>query len=157
MAVSNKTYDTALAKLNAYIKKQGLRNSSVRNQVLEQICHLRQPFTAEELTQACEEDRISIATIYNALTLFVTAQIVHASKRQRGRTAIEYELITGSSNRLQVICTGCGRKATFHDKALEKMIVERQYYNLSMQHFSLFVYGECRLCRQKKKQEARKS
>ncbi len=157
MATSNKTYETALAKLNAYVKKQGLRKSNVRNQVLEQICRLKQPFTAEQLTQVCEEDRISVATVYNALSLFVTAQIIHASNRQRGRTAIEYELITGTQNRLQIICSGCGRKANFHDKVLEKMIVERQYYNLSMQHFSLFVYGECRLCRQKKKQEARKS
>lgn len=157
MATSNKTYETALAKLNAYVKKQGLRKSNVRNQVLEQICRLRQPFTAEQLTQACEEERISLATIYNALTLFVTAQIIHASKRQRGRTAIEYELITGTQNRLQVICSGCGRKANFHDKALERMIIDRQYYNLAFQHFSLFVYGECRLCRQKRKQEIRKA
>ena len=101
MAAVNKTYETALAKLNAYIKRQGLRTSIVRNQVLEQVCRLRQPFTAEQLTQACEEERISLATIYNALTLFVSAQIVHASKRQRGRSAIEYELITGTQNRLQ--------------------------------------------------------
>lgn len=152
MASANRSYDIALARLNAYIKAKKLRASTTRNKVLEKICRLRQPFTAEQLTEACAEEIVSLATIYNALTLFVSAQIIHASHRQRGSTVTEYELITGSSNRLQIICTTCGKKSNFHDNAIERQIKEHQFYKFDYQHFSLFVYGECNTCKKKKQQ-----
>lgn len=152
-----KTYKGALAKLNAYVKEHKMRASQVREMVLEQVCQLHQPFTAEQLIQACAPERISQGTIYNALDLFVEAQLVHAAERQRGRAATEYELITGHGVRMQMECQRCGRIVEFHDKAVARLVQERKYSNFNVQHFSLFVYGECKLCRRLQKAKADKT
>jgi Fur family ferric uptake transcriptional regulator len=122
----------------------------VRNIVLSLACALPQPFTAEQLQRACETERISVGTVYNSLNTFMEAQVFRATERQRGKAATEYELITGSSNRLQIVCKKCGRVTDITDKAITTLVQDRKYSNFNMQHFSLFIYGECRICRKKK-------
>lgn len=153
MASKNRIYDAALTRLNAYIKQEKMRVSPVRRMVLEKVCLLKQPFTAEQLIQACAEERISDATIYNALTLFITARILHANKRQRGQTSTEYELTIGAHTRMQIICQKCGRITSFHDKAIEQIVKEHKYYNFNFSRFSMFVYGECKHCRKPQREE----
>ena len=119
--------------------------------VLEQVCLLPQPFTAEQLADACKAERISVGTVYNALNLFLLAQILYATNRQRGRAATEYELTVGSPTRMHIVCTRCGRVTEIHDKAIARLVQERKYSNFNMQHFSLYVYGECKICRRQVK------
>ena len=147
MAVGQKAYKAAQEKLDRYVRENGMRVSPVRNIVLSLICQLPQPFTAEELKIACEAERISVGTVYNTLNLFISARILHAIERQRGKAATEYELIIGSQARMIVICERCGRQTELHDKAIDRLVRERRYSNFKMQHFSLFVYGECKICR----------
>lgn len=146
-------YNSALERLNQYLKENGLRVSPIRDFVLEQACGLHQPFTAEQLATVCKEQRISNGTIYNALNIFVSAQILHAIKRQRGRANIEYELTTGNAAHMQYVCHKCGRTVDFTDKALTRLIKERNYSNFDVQHFSLVVYGECKQCRVKEQRK----
>lgn len=134
-----------------------MRPSIVRNVVLEQVCLLPQPFTARELVEACQAERISVGTVYNCLSLFISAQILHANNRQRGQSATEYEIITGNQNRMQIICTQCGRVSDIHDKAISRLIKVRKYSNFNMQNFSLFVYGECKICRKKSNNKEQKN
>ena len=152
MEKSNNPYDAALVRLNTYIAEQNMRVSTVREMVLEQVCLLPQPFTADQLAKACQAERISVGTVYNALKLFLSAQILHATNRQRGRAATEYELITGVKNHMQIICQQCGRVSDIHDKAIDRLIQTRKYSNFNLQHYSLFVYGECKHCRRLKKE-----
>lgn len=128
-----------------------MRVSAVRNKVLEIICHMEQPFLAEQLVKNCQSERISVATVYNALNLFILAQILHANERQWGRISTEYELITDNTPRMQLICTKCGRVSEFTDKAMARLVAEKKYSNFDWHHFSLFVYGECKVCRPKRK------
>ena len=146
-----KLYRTALKRLGEYMKENGnMRPSAVRVMVLEQICQLPQPFTAEQLIASCSYERISVGTVYNALNLFVLARILHATDRQRGRkAATEYELIVGSPIHMQVICQKCGRVTEIHDKAIERLVKEHKYTNFNLERFALFVYGECKICRRK--------
>lgn len=145
-----KIFGGALERMNAYLAAHNMRFSPVREVVLEQACLLPQPFTAAQLVEACLSERISQGTVYNCLQLFVEAQILHANERQRGRAAIEYEIITGNQIRMQVICQKCGRVSSFRDPAIERIVRERKYSNFNLQHFTLYVYGECRRCKQKK-------
>lgn len=144
-----RSYNAALERLYRYVREQEKRPSKVRNMVLAQVCQLAQPFTAEQLSKACEQDRISVGTVYNALNLFIDAGIVRAITRQRGKAATEYELITGSASRFLMICKKCGRTVELSDKAIARLIKERKYSNFNIQHFSIFVYGECKICRRK--------
>lgn len=150
MVKGNKIYEAAQAKLDAYVRENGMRPSRVRNQVLEILSSLPQPFQAEKLIKACEAERISVGTVYNTLNLLISARVVHATRRQRGIAATEYELTTGAHQvRMKIFCTRCGREAEFHDKAISRLVTERSYSNFNMRRFSLFVYGECKLCRRK--------
>ena len=92
----------------------------------------------------------------NALNLFVMARILHANTRQRGRAATEYELITDRTSRMQIICTKCGRVSNITDKAMVRLVAEKKYSNFEWHHFSLFVYGECKVCRQKRQPKTTK-
>lgn len=140
-------YTASLDRLSRYLNDHDMRPSKVRNMVLEQACALPQPFTAKKLEEVCVQERISVGTVYNSLKVFVAAQIVRGIKRQRGTAAAEYEFVTGSTNRMQIICKKCGRVTEVTDKAITRLIQERKYSNFNMQHFSLSVYGECKVCR----------
>ena len=153
MTSSQRTYKVASERLSAYVRTHGMRDSKVRNSVLEQLCLLPQPFTAAQLEEACQAERISTGTVYNCLELFIMAQILHAIKRQRGKAVMEYELIGSSPVRMEVICRKCGRVTEIHDKAITRLIQERRYTNFTPEQFSLFVYGECRVCSRRKKKE----
>jgi len=144
-------YIASKERLDQYVLANGLRPSVVRDTVLEQLCELKQPFTARELTEICQTQRISKATVYNSLELFISAQILRGTNRQRGRTAIQYELILDSQQKIQMICQDCGRVSDFRDKAIERLILERKYSNFNLMHFSLLVYGRCKKCKTIKK------
>lgn len=144
-----KGYSKALERLHAYVRANNLRPSAVREMVLEQACLLHQPFTADQLIQACAPERISVGTVYNSLNLFVKAEILSGKQRQRGHLATEYEILTDPSKHMQYVCKQCGRIVDFQDKALARLIEERKYTNFNLQHYSLIVYGECKLCRRK--------
>ena len=144
-------YDITSERLKAYVAQKGLRHSAVRQTVLEKLCLLPQPFTTEELLKACEKDRVSIGTIYNVLRLFVEARVVRTLDRQRGqRTATLYEVIADKKVQVQFICEECGRVLKFQDKDLVRMIYARKYLNFTTRQFTLFMYGECKKCKQKK-------
>ena len=145
--------NSALERLNQYVVDHNKRPSKVRNAVLEQAFMLPQPFTADQLVEACLAQRISVGTVYNSLELFVSAQILHSITRQRGHAATEYEWMDGAQTRMQVVCEKCGRVSDFHDKAIERLIQERRYSNFNLQHFSLYVYGECKRCGKSNKQK----
>lgn len=142
-----KIFGGALERMNAYLQENGGRYSSVRETVLEHACMLPQPFTAEQLEASCQSEKISSGTIYNSLQLFLKANIIHATKRQKGHQATEYELITGNPIRMQRICQKCGRVTNFRAPALDRLIREQKTQSFFMQHYTLFVYGECRRCR----------
>ena len=149
--ISLKVHNQAVKQLSAYIRQNNLRPSRVRNMVLEQICLLPQPFTADQLVQACQAERISVGTVYNALNLFVLAQILYATTRQRGQAATDYALIAGKTIRMQMMCSECGRVTELRDKAIEGLIKERKYSNFNMRHVAVLIYGECKVCRKQNK------
>ncbi len=153
MAGKSKTYEAAQERLNAYIKQKKLRASTVRKAVLEKVCLIKQPFTAEQLIEACEEEFISDATIYNALNLFVAANILQTVKRQRGQTAVEYELTYSSHSKMQIVCLECGRVTNVRDKILEQQIKEYKYYNFNPNRISMIIYGVCKHCRKPKREQ----
>ena len=149
MAKGVRSYNNALERLNRHLRDNDKRPSKVRNIVLSCAFGLRQPFTAEQLLTACEAEHISVGTVYNSLEVFCEAGIVRATTRQRGKAATEYEIISGSASKFQMICKKCGRTVDISDKAISRLIKERKYSNFDMQHFSLFVYGECKICRKR--------
>lgn len=149
-------YKTAQEQLNGYVRTHDMRDSRVRNMVLESICSLRQPFTEAQLQEECMQKHIARATVYNTLNICLKAKLIRAYERSFGQKVREYELITSPlRTRMQICCRKCGRKAFFADKALMRMVEERTYINFEVQRFTLVVYGECKVCRRFSASKAR--
>ena len=142
-------YNHARSRLNKYVKAHGMRPSRVRNTVLEMAFNLHQPFTAEQLIEVCAIERISAGTVYNALKIFVEAEIISGQQRQRGHLLTEYEIISESPRHMQLICTKCGRVTDLTLKPIARDIEEHKYTNFQLHHYSLILYGECKTCRKK--------
>ena len=83
MKAGIKSYKAAQDRMDKFVREHEMRPSRVRNMVLEQVCALPQPFTAEQLREACVAERISVGTVYNALNLFLDAHLLHAYTRPR--------------------------------------------------------------------------
>ncbi len=142
-------YPEAKTKLEAYIAAQGLRNTQERFVLLEHICSLPQPFGADRVVSFAKEKYISPATVYNTLSLLVSAQILHCLSKQYGRSKSMYELMLAGKSEFEFVCTRCGRVSKFKDRAIENIIRMRRYSNFIPKGFSVYIYGECKTCKRK--------
>ncbi len=139
-------------RLDVYTVSHQMRKSLVRNKVLAAACKLQQPFTAYQLVEAANKLKISQATVYNVIQLLNQAQILHKVNRDTTREHAQYEIVAGRSYRIQICCSRCGRVATVKSSVLNNAVKAFKFNNFEMQRFSLFVYGECKVCREKFKQ-----
>jgi len=146
-----KTYESVMARLNAYLRARKKRLTVERMWIIEQLCQLPQPFTSDQLLQACSERGVARATVFNTIDVLLDAYILHGDERRAGQPATEYEIVAGGGSKLQLVCCTCGKVKDFHDRSIEKMIKERKFLNFSKLRYSLFIYGECKVCSNKKK------
>ena len=147
MKNEEKIYNSLVTKLHAYEAEHNRRPSPVRLAVLQQAWTLPQPFTAEQLQEACLAERISLGTVYNCLAMFQDASILHTIERQRGKAVREYELVVDNLIRMQLVCERCGRVSHIHDKAIERIVKAKKVPNFIKQHFTLIIYGQCKRCK----------
>ncbi len=141
-------YEKALAVLDEYICANNLRHTLERERLLKIIAELNKPiFTVHDIDAKRQEAHISVPTLYNSLGLFVSARILYKLERTQGVPSEQYKWALDAKNSMRVICTRCGREATFNDKALLQIVQNRKYANFVPAHFSLYVYGVCKTCR----------
>jgi len=141
-------YEEALTKLNDYIESHNMRHTPEREMVLNEICDMQQPFTAEQLTERCKPLRLTQATVYNSLKLFIVARILHSFVRETGRSATQYELAVATRSTVMMVCTRCGRTVELRDKtAIDHIVAMRKYSNFVPENYSMRIYGHCKLCR----------
>jgi len=125
-----------------------MRHTLEREQLLKIIAEVNKPiFTFHDLDAKRKDAHISVPTLYNSLNLFVSARILYKLERTQGVTSEQYKWALDAKNSMRVICTRCGREATFNDKALLNIVHGRKYANFVPAHFSLYVYGVCKTCR----------
>lgn len=152
----NSPYKAVMDTLNAYLLEHEMRMTPVRAIILNELCQLPQPFTESQLEEACRNERISRATIYNTLNLLMKIGALHTLERQRGRTVTEYEITKEEVNRMQIVCTKCGRVTEFHEKAIARLMKEKKFVNFNIRHFRLTVFGECKACVRSRKRLGKK-
>lgn len=140
-------YQLAEIKLNDYIANHNMRHTQERLILLRKVSHLPQPFSAEQVVEACQDDRLSRSGVYNILQTLVSARILHCLNKQYGQRVARYEMTVLSNNHMQIICHRCGRVAEFREVAITNIIEARNFSNFNAEHFSLYVYGQCKVCR----------
>lgn len=136
--------------LHAYEDSHGLRHTPEREWILHSLLEHPGTFTPTELYQWVSPHRVSRATVYNTLELFQSAQILHCLRQQTNSKRMQYEVALIPTNHIQRKCLRCGRVSDIKDPAIKKLIFDRRYTNFSISHFSLYIYGTCRICRKMK-------
>lgn len=136
--------------LRAYLDEHQLRHTPERFAILAAVCKL-QRFTIDELRASLENLTVSRATIYNTLSLFEDAKLVYRLSKEFGVRTAQYELVKSSESSVRIICQRCGRVGIVKDPTINRMLADKRWSNFVPDHFSLYVFGNCKVCRRSAK------
>lgn len=125
-----------------------MKHTPERYSIMRAACHL-QYFTIEELRAALTELSISRATIYNTLSLLENARLVQKLDKEFGVRTAQYEWVQDSESTVQIVCTKCGRISPVKDSTISRMLADKRWSNFVPHHFSLYMFGQCKVCRRK--------
>jgi Fur family transcriptional regulator, ferric uptake regulator len=134
----------------SFLKEHGLTFTSARKAILRGIAASEGHFDAAELHDALKRggERLSAATIYRTLPLFVKSGIIRETLRAEGRS--RYEHAWGHDHHDHLECLGCGKIVEFKDDALESLQVKvcRKHGFAPVEH-RLGIRGYCAECRKR--------
>ena len=136
------------SRLCAYLDEHQLRHTPERFTILSTVCKL-QRFTIDELRASLNELAISRATVYNTLSLLEDAQLVRRLTKEYGVRAAQYELVRATDSVVQIICQRWGRVGIVKDPTIKRMLADKRWSNFEPDHFSLYVVGQCKVCRRR--------
>ncbi len=140
------TYETIKDIFTEYLKKHKHRKTPERYAILERIYSYEGHFNADVLYNLMEaEYRVSLATVYNTLELLLDCKLI--IKHQLGGQFAQYEKAFGNNTHHHLICTHCGKVKEFTDKQLRIAIQNRKFAHFQTSHYSLYLYGLCRKCK----------
>lgn len=140
-------YDRLMAKLVAYAKRNHLRMTPQRNAVLEICCNEPTPISTARLVLIAGERGISRPTVYNAIDTFVHAEILQCVGKAVDKKYRQYDFFFQKHTNIQLVCTRCGKITKLKDNNISKAIHNRAFNNFVMQHYTLTIYGKCKVCR----------
>ena len=138
-------FQNALQKLRKYLKANGLRFTTERVIILEEIFSFPSHFDAEQLFIHIREkhNHISRATVYRTLELLHKIEII--KKENLGQGFATYELSMNLPHHDHLICVVCGKVVEFADDVIErrqKEICEK--YGMEMIRHQLQIFGRCK-------------
>ena len=143
--------------LTNYIRKHGYRKTVERYALLEAAYTINKHFTADQLYEYMEEKgtfRVSRATTYNNLQLFVDAKLL--TRHQMGEQ-MRYEASYSNRPHYHTICTRCGAIMEIEDSNLQETFSHLQTRKFVPASYQLYIYGLCGKCawaqRRKKKEK----
>lgn len=146
---SSQLYEDAERRLLEYQSLHHLRTTPERLCILAQIVRHAGRFTPADVVEWVKKDFVSQATVYNTLTILESAQIVHCLRKQQNSRLMEYELLLGDQSTMQIVCSKCGRVSRVKVQMADTALRMKQYSNFVMQHYSIYLFGECKHCKKK--------
>jgi Fur family ferric uptake transcriptional regulator len=133
-----------------YLFGKGLKLTSERELILEEVFSRHDHFDAEDLSQAfrARSENVSRATIYRTLPLLVESGLVQEALRCGERVC--YEHIYGHKSHGHMICMGCGKIIEFENSELEKIKKKVcKEHDFRPVEFRFGIKGYCRDCQKK--------
>ena len=107
-------------RLDQFIKQQGLRRTSQRDAIVDEIFASDEHFTAEELWERLRSHRqeTSRATLYRTLALLTEAGLLQEIDLGDGQTTYDPNFLDRPSHN-HLVCVDCGKVIEFEDEHLE--------------------------------------
>ncbi|MBU4485871.1 MAG: transcriptional repressor, partial [Candidatus Delongbacteria bacterium] len=150
------SFEYYLKKLEIYLRKNRLRNTSSRISLLKFLCNsengLHSHFEADEAaTLLIKKDiGVSRASVFRNLSFFSEIEILRKSKF--GENHFHYELLSTEKNyHHHLICKNCGSFIEFENNYLQnfsKKIAKQNDFEISDYRFEAFGY--CHNCKKGK-------
>jgi Fur family ferric uptake transcriptional regulator len=135
--------------LNNYLEMNNHRKTPERFTILRAIYDTEGHFTLEELGEMLAEKynfRVSRATLYNTLNLFMKLRLV-IRHRFQGTTA--YEACYDNTSHCHQICTMCGKVIEVKSSLISDVIDDVHLTRFRKDGFALYIYGVCSTCQAK--------
>ncbi len=129
--------------LNQFLEKEGLRKTPERNIILDEIYKIKKHFDVDELFKIIsKKNKISKATVYNAIELFHKLELVKKHTFNDTKTLYEKSLHKKQHNHL--ICVKCNEIQEFCDPRLQSIIQSvEKLLKFKISKHSLNFYGHC--------------
>ncbi|MGP1475920.1 MAG: Fur family transcriptional regulator [Phocaeicola sp.] len=140
-------------KLTEYLIQNRYRKTPERYAILDMIYSIDGHFSIETLYHKMAGERkfrVSRATLYNTINLFINADLVI---KHRFGIATQYERAYKNETHHHMICTVCGKITEFEDDNLKQAIVNTKLKKFNVTYYSLYIYGVCSKCMWRKRHE----
>lgn len=134
--------------LTNYLEENNCRKTPERYAILEAIYKMNGHFTLEELGEKLEQEnfRVSRATLYNAIHLFMKLRLV---VRHNFQQETRYEASFHNDNHCHQICTICGKVKEVNSVNLNNSVETIKLKRFHQMGYSLYIYGICSTCQAK--------
>ncbi len=132
-----------------YIKNKGLKFTSQRETVLEEILKTNGHFEIEDIVLKMKNKNINVsrATVYRTLNILKDMGLITEVIKYNNKTIYEISL---KEHHDHLICTKCGKIIEFHEEEIEKLQDKIcQLYEFVPSFHRLEIFGLCNDCRQK--------
>lgn len=138
--------------LTKYIEENNCRKTAERFAILDTIYEFEGYFTLENLTCRMTEQnfRVSRATIYNSLRLFLKLCLV---VKHRFQSQVVYESCKEMTNRCYQICIACGKMTEIDIPTVAQAIASVRLRRFRKEYYSVNIYGVCSSCQKRSKRK----
>ena len=154
-------WQAVLRILDSYLEMNNHRKTPERYTILKAIYKTDGHFTLDELSERLVTDynfRVSRATLYNTLNLFLQLRLV---VRHRFQNSTVYEACYDNMSHSHQICTECGKVTELKTPLISKVIEDTHLKRFRKEGYTLYIYGVCSTCQakltKKKKQQVKNS
>ena len=147
----NREYDRAAEMLRAQLSGRSGKMTPQRMAVLRAVLETHDHFSVEELYLALQQKQagISIASLYRALPLLVSAGVVREVRFGAGRARYEHSL--GHKQHDHLVCLACGKVIEVGGGDLDRVQEQAcRAHGFSAEGRSFVVRGYCRKCQGKR-------
>ena len=140
--------ENAKAILNNYLETKKHRKTPERYAILDAVFSIGGHFNLVQLSDYLEKRsfRVSRATLYNTLRLFLELRLVTRHRLQDGT---KYEARYANESHSHQICTICGKVTEVNAPTIVAAINEAKLKRFYPDGFSLYIYGICSNCHAK--------
>lgn len=146
------TYSIYEEQFKTYLKKNNLKFTKEREDVLKAIDVQQNHFHVEDIYKQIRKQKsnVSLATIYRSIPLLIGSGLI--IETLYGGEKIVYEKIYNKPHHHHMVCTGCGKIIEFTCQNLEKIQnnICKEHFFLSTE-YHLEIKGQCQTCQKKLK------